>query len=264
MDENEAKTFLESLKENPGGRAENLEDKAKQLVGRVLYEAFIKGYSQKQWQEDPKNLPSTIINRIPVRFNSDSRYFDDIHQGLPLDGYGSWFESMAANKKITILLETDYFDIKKDLSPDIPIVYTGPIDRYFDYKHGLLGWRTLDFEHEALPIDSFQSAAVVNYPDLDVAFTRIHEFKKLYPERRISNGATHIMREYSRAAEREDDPFYPMNRGIDREILLKYKNEKVGNTIFAGRLGSYKYMDMEVAIAEALTLYRNTIIPLLT
>lgn len=264
MNENEAKTFLDSLKEFPEGRAENLEDKAKQLVGSDLYESFIKGYSQKQWQEDPRNLPSSIINRIPVRFNSDSRYFDAPHQGLPLNGYGAWFESMAANKKITILLETDFFEIKQDINPDIPIVYTGPIDRYFDYKHGLLGWRTLDFEHEVLPVDSFQSSAVVNYPDLDVAFTRIHEFKKLYPERKTAEGTTHIMREYSRSAGREDDPFYPMNRSTDKEILLKYKNEKVGNTIFAGRLGSYKYMDMDVAIAAALTLYRNTIIPLLT
>lgn len=185
---------------------ENFEQKAISLIGRPLYEAFIKGYTAKQWETDPALLPAEIISRLPVRFNFNDFYFSNLYEGLPADGYAAIFDKMLGHPLIQVVTNCDYFDVRGKLDPNALCVFTGPVDRYFGFKFGELGWRTLDFEIERLEVEDFQGAAVVNYPDPDVRFTRIHEFKHLHPERRAGN-KTLIMREYSRFAKRNDEPF---------------------------------------------------------
>jgi UDP-galactopyranose mutase len=234
---------------------ENLEQKAISLIGKPLYEAFIKNYTQKQWQTDPRLLPAEIINRLPVRYNLDANYFDDKYQGLPFNGYGKWFEAMIDHPGIEVQTGVDFFDVKMDFVGQVPVVFTGPLDRYFEYQFGELGWRTLDFEVEHVSVEDFQGTSVMNYADLDVPYTRIHEFKHLHPERKYPDHKTVIMREFSRFANKEDDPYYPINAETDREKLRQYRelaNAERG-VWFGGRLGTYKYLDMHMAIASALT-----------
>jgi UDP-galactopyranose mutase len=241
--------------------AASLEARAIALVGEPLYEAFIKGYTEKQWQTDPKLLPADVINRLPLRFTTEHRYFNDTYEGLPLGGYTAWLENMADHQNIEVKLNSDFFDIKYELLGHVPIVYTGPIDRYFDYQFGELAWRTLDFESEILNTGNFQDTSVVNYSDLDVSFTRIHEYRHLHPEREYQNEKTFISREYSRFASRKDEPYYPVNTEADREKLLQYRSliDAERNVWFGGRLGSYQYLDMHMAIASALTAFENQI-----
>jgi UDP-galactopyranose mutase len=244
----------------------NLEEKAISLVGRTLYEAFIKGYSTKQLQTDPRRLPASIIARLPVRLNFNADYFSDKYQGLPQDGYATLIGNMLAHKKITIALNTDFRDVGRLLSPDQLIIYTGPIDRYFDYRFGALGWRTLHFERETLYADDFQGTAMINYADVEVPFTRVHEFKHLHPERRYEPGKTLIAREFSRSARAVDEPFYPIGTAEDQRIFRSYKDKArtIEHVIFAGRLGTYKYLDMHQAIGAALKCYQNRFRPYLT
>jgi UDP-galactopyranose mutase len=239
----------------------NLEEKAISLIGRSLYEAFIRGYTIKQWQTDPRELPPDIISRLPVRYTFDNRYFRDSFEGLPVDGYGEWLSRMASHPNITVALETDFFAIRRELSAEVPIVYTGPLDRYFDYCEGELGWRTLDFEQEVVPVKDFQGTSVMNYADVEVPYTRIHEFRHFHPERRYTSGSTVIMREYSRFAREGDEPYYPINTSTDREILGRYRRlaRAERDVWFGGRLGTYQYLDMHMAIAAALTLFDNEI-----
>ena len=241
--------------------ATNLEDRAIALIGQPLYEAFIKGYTEKQWQTDPKLLPADIISRLPVRFSNDNRYFSDKYEGLPKGGYLNWIENLADNPNIEVQLSTDYFEYKTKNQISVPVVYTGPIDRYFDYVFGELGWRTLDFESEIISIGDFQSTSVMNYADVNVPFTRIHEYRHLHPERNYQDEMTYISREYSRFATINDEPYYPINTERDRETLSKYRDLIKGevNVWFGGRLGSYKYLDMHMAIASALTAFDNEI-----
>ena len=249
--------------------AENLEEKAISLIGRPLYEAFVKGYTAKQWQTDPKDLPASIISRLPVRYNFDNRYFNDTYEGLPVDGYTAWLQNMASDERIDVVLNTDWFDVREALraeSPDAPVLYTGPLDRYFDYSEGRLGWRTLDFEMEVLPIGDFQGTPVMNYNDPDVPFTRIHEFRHFHPERDYPTDKTVIMREYSRFANDDDEPYYPINTDSDRAILAAYRARAKAETdenrvLFGGRLGTYQYLDMHMAIASALNMYDNVLMP---
>lgn len=243
--------------------ATNLEDRAIALIGQPLYEAFIKGYTEKQWQTNPKELPADIISRLPVRFTDDNRYFSDKYEGLPKDGYLNWIENLADHPKIEVRLNTDYFEYKTRNQIPVPVVYTGPIDRYFNYEFGELGWRTLDFESEVITVGDFQGTSVMNYADIDVPFTRIHEYRHLYPERGYQDELTYISREYSRFASVDDEPYYPINTEGDRETLSKYRDLIKGeaNVWFGGRLGSYKYLDMHMAIASALTVFDNEIYP---
>ncbi|MGX7696438.1 UDP-galactopyranose mutase [Gordonia polyisoprenivorans] len=250
--------------------AANFEEKAISLIGRPLYEAFIKHYTAKQWETDPKNLPAANITRLPVRYTFDNRYFNDTHEGLPVNGYTAWLENMAADERIEVRLDTDWFDVRDELrtqSPDAPVVYTGPLDRYFDYSAGRLGWRTLDFETEVLPTGDFQGTPVMNYNDADVPYTRIHEFRHFHPERdTYPTDKTVIMREYGRFAKDDDEPYYPINTPEDREMLASYralaKTETTDSKVlFGGRLGTYQYLDMHMAIASALTMFENTLAP---
>lgn len=246
--------------------ASNLEERAIGLVGRPLYEAFVRDYTAKQWQTDPRDLPAEIISRLPVRYTYDSRYFSDKWEGLPVDGYAAWLERMVENSNIEVRLGVDFFDESQPLSRkatvgQLPIVYTGPVDRYFDYSAGDLAWRTLDFEQEVLDVADFQGTSVMNYADAEVPYTRIHEFKHFHPERAeiYPRDRTVIMREYSRFASRDDEPYYPVNSPADRASLLAYRELMDGerDVYFGGRLGTYQYLDMHMAIGSALTLWTN-------
>jgi len=267
---NEARALIaEQAAEIDTADAQNLEEKAISLIGRPLYEAFVKGYTSKQWQTDPKELPASIISRLPVRYTFDNRYFNDTYEGLPVDGYTAWLTQMAADERIEVRLDTDWFDVRDELraaSPAAPVVYTGPLDRYFDYAAGRLGWRTLDFELEVLPCADYQGTPVMNYNDQDVPFTRIHEFRHFHPERNYPDDKTVIMREYSRFADVEDEPYYPINTDADRAVLAAYRHRaraetSTANVLFGGRLGTYQYLDMHMAIASALNMYDNILVP---
>jgi UDP-galactopyranose mutase len=250
--------------------AKNLEEKGISLIGRPLYEAFIRDYTSKQWQTPTTELPAEVISRLPVRYTYDNRYFNDTHEGLPVDGYTAWLERMADHPNIEVRLDTDFFDESQPLNKravvgKVPVVYTGPVDRYFDYAEGELGWRTLDFEQEVLPTGDFQGTSVMNYAGSDVPYTRIHEFRHFHPEREYPSDKTVIMREFSRFATREDEPYYPVNTPEDRERLLKYRELSAAEdrVLFGGRLGTYQYLDMHMAIGSALTMYNNKLAELL-
>ncbi|MBX8996377.1 UDP-galactopyranose mutase [Corynebacterium testudinoris] len=251
--------------------ATNLEEKAISLIGRPLYEAFIRDYTAKQWQTDPKNLPAANITRLPVRYTFNNRYFNDTYEGLPVDGYAAWLQRMADHELIDVVLDTDWFTVREELraaSPEAPVIYTGPLDRYFDYSAGELGWRTLDFQTEVLETGDFQGTPVMNYNDAEVPYTRIHEFRHFHPEREgvYPKDKTVIMKEYSRFAEEGDEPYYPINTPDDREKLLAYRELAAAETrdqrvLFGGRLGTYQYLDMHMAIASALTMFENKLVP---
>ncbi len=236
------------------------------VFGRPLYEAFIRDYTAKQWQTDPKDLPAEVISRLPVRYTYDNRYFNDTWEGLPTDGYTAWLERMADHPNIEVKLSTDFFDESQPLNKkatvgQLPIVYTGPVDRYFDYAEGELSWRTLDFEEEVLEVGDFQGTSVMNYADAGVPYTRIHEFKHFHPERadRYPADKTVIMREFSRFATRDDEPYYPVNTADDRAGLVAYRELAKGeqDVHFGGRLGTYQYLDMHMAIGSALSMWNN-------
>ncbi|MFL0565696.1 UDP-galactopyranose mutase [Microbacterium sp. 179-I 1D1 NHS] len=246
--------------------ARNFEEKGIALVGRPLFEAFFRDYTAKQWQTSASKLSGDIVSRLPVRYNYDNRYFNDTWEGLPTDGYTAWLERMADHRNIEVRLETDFFDASQPLNKaatvgQVPIVYTGPVDRYFDFAEGELAWRTLDFEEEVLEVGDFQGTPVMNYPDADVPYTRIHEFKHFHPERSdvYPTDRTVIMREYSRFATRADEPYYPVNTQDDRAGLLAYRELAKGekDVHFGGRLGTYQYLDMHMAIGSALSMWRN-------
>ena len=241
----------------------NLEEKAVSLMGRTVYEALIKGYTKKQWQTDPRELPADIITRLPVQLTFNDFYFADRFEGLPLTGYGGLFRRMLSTPGIDTWLETDYFRVRCAIPRNVPVVFTGPVDRYFDYRAGALGWRTLDFESEVVPVADFQGASVVNYPDEDVAFTRIHEFRHLHPERDYQRERTVVFREFSRFAGRHDEPYYPIGRPTDKARYEAYREMADGeaNVIFGGRLGTYRYLDMHQAIGAALKTFENRIAP---
>ncbi len=250
--------------------AKNLEEKAISLVGRPLYEAFVKGYTAKQWQTDPTELDAAIITRLPVRYTFNNRYFNDTYEGLPVDGYTAWLQKMADHPGIEVRLDVDYFDVRDAIPAGTPTVYTGPLDRYFGNSEGELSWRTLDFEQEVLhDTGDFQGTAVMNYNDEDVPFTRIHEFRHFHPERDYPKDKTVIVREYSRFAESGDEPYYPVGTPEDRAKLTRYrelarKETANNNVLFGGRLGTYKYLDMHMAIGSALTVFDNRIAPYFT
>ena len=250
--------------------ASNLEEKAIALIGRPLYEAFIKGYTAKQWQTDPTKLPAEIIARLPVRYNYDSRYFSDKWEGLPTNGYAAWLERLADHPNIEIITGEDYFYHRAFNSiHDNPVVYTGPLDRYFNYKLGRLGWRTLDFETETCDVQDFQGCSVMNYADEEDDWTRIIEFKHFHPERIdvFNRNETIIAIERARTAGQGDEPYYPINSSDDRAQLKNYRKmaereTKQHSVFFGGRLGTYQYLDMHMAIGSALSMVDNDLVPL--
>jgi UDP-galactopyranose mutase len=269
MGPGEAKALIkEQAQELKGAEPRNFVEKGVSLVGRPLYEAFFMNYTAKQWQTAPEDLPASIVSRLPVRYTYDNRYFNDTYEGLPVDGYGAWFERMVDHPNIEVRLGVDFFDESQPINKSaivgkIPVVYTGPVDRYFDYASGRLGWRTIDLEQEVLEIEDFQGCPVMNYADLDVPYTRIHEFRHFHPERQYTRDATVIVREFSRFAADEDEPYYPINTESDRARLEEYRTRMAAEpgVIFGGRLGTYKYLDMHMAIASALTMVDEKLAP---
>lgn len=232
----------------------NLEEKAVASIGRPLYEAFIRNYTMKQWQTDPRELPASVIGRLPVRYNFDNRYFSDRFQGQPAGGYTPLVARMLQGERIAVLLDTDWHDIRGLRRADQLVIYTGPLDRYFDYAEGELGWRTTRFEMETVPTGDYQGTVMMNYADADVPFTRIAEYRHLRPERDYPADRSVIVREYPRFAGRGDEPFYPIDRAEDRARLRRYREraDLEANVHFGGRLGTYAYLDMHQAIALAL------------
>jgi UDP-galactopyranose mutase len=265
MSPDEARALVaEQSAEVDPGRAANLEEKAVSLIGRPLYEAFIRGYTYKQWQTDPAELPAEVITRLPVRYTFNNRYFSDTFEGLPVNGYTAWLERMLDHPSIEVRVDTDFQALRADLLGNVPVVYTGPLDEYFGYAEGDLGWRTLDFELEVLKTGDFQGTPVMNYADADIPYTRIHEFRHFHPERDwYPTDKTVIMREFSRFARRGDEPYYPINTAQDRERLLKYRQlaDHEAGVLFGGRLGTYQYLDMHMAIGSALSMFENRLRP---
>jgi UDP-galactopyranose mutase len=264
----EARALIaEQASEFDTAQAGNFEEKAISLIGRPLYEAFIKGYTAKQWQTDPTKLSADIITRLPVRYNFDNRWFNDKYEGLPVDGYTAWLTKMAEHPNIDVRLNTDFFGSDPNWADEfkgkVPIIYTGPVDEYFGNSEGRLSWRTVDLEAEVKDVDDFQGCAVMNYNDQEVPWTRIHEFKHFHPERTYISGKTVIVHEYSRFAEDDDEPYYPINTAEDREKLLKYRElaKREPMVLFGGRLGTYKYLDMHMAIGSALSMFENKLRP---
>ena len=244
--------------------AQNLEEKAISLIGRPLYEAFVKGYTAKQWQTDPKELSPDIITRLPVRYNFNNRYFNDTFEGLPVDGYTAWLTRMADHPNIEVRINTDFFEVRDEYVGRVPVVYTGPLDAYFGNSAGRLSWRTVDLVPEVVNTGDFQGTSVMNYNDEGVPFTRIHEFRHFHPERDwYPDDKSVIVREYSRFAEVGDEPYYPINTADDRAKLLQYRElaKKEPDVLFGGRLGTYKYLDMHMAIGSALSMYENKLKP---
>ncbi|UUA89318.1 UDP-galactopyranose mutase [Corynebacterium genitalium ATCC 33030] len=267
----EARELIEEQREGfDPAAATNLEERGIALIGKPLYDAFVKHYTAKQWQTDPTDLPPEIISRLPVRYTFNNRYFNDKYEGLPVDGYAAWLENMASSELIDVQLNTDWFDVREKVraeSPDAPVVYTGPLDRYFDYAEGRLGWRTLDFEQEVLETGDFQGTPVMNYNDADVPYTRIHEFRHFHPERSsYPEDRTVIVKEYSRFAEDDDEVYYPINTPDDRAKLEAYRRlaaaeSRDNKVLFGGRLGTYQYLDMHMAIGAALSVFDNHVRP---
>lgn len=258
----EVDDFLASKKNGTNGSPRNFEEKAISMIGVELYEAFIKGYTLKQWQMNPAELPASVFSRLPFRKSYDESYFYDTWQGIPLEGYHNIFKKLLGNSNIRVLTDTDYFSIKALLNPGATLVYSGPIDRFFEYKYGKLTWRTLRFEKEVIPVEDYQGNAVINYPDFSVPYTRIHEPKHLHPERDYPGKQTVIFKEYS-LADTGDNPYYPIPSEKNNTLYKLYKDEadQLKNVFISGRLGDYKYYDMHQTIDRALEIFETSIAP---
>lgn len=241
-------------------KAASFEDAAISAIGDDLYRAFFAGYTQKQWQESPKDLPASIFSRLPIRFDYNTRYFNDTYEGIPKDGYTEWVRRMLDHDNIMVALNADFREVRPHIDPGTLVVYSGPIDEYFGYQFGRLTWRTLDFQHEVLNVESFQGVAQMNYPGLDVPWTRIIEHKYFHPDA-PSIESTVITREFSRLAGEGDEPYYPVRTRIESNRYAKYRElaSKERNTIFGGRLGSFAYFDMHQAISAAMKTFSSKI-----
>ncbi len=238
----------------------NLEEKAISLIGRPLYEAFIKGYTAKQWEKDPKDLPASIINRLPFRKNYNESYYFDKWEGIPLNGYTQIFKNMLSNKNIEAKLNTNFFEIKDKLPKSCTVIYSGPIDRYFNFQFGKLEYRTIDLEKEVMEVEDYQGTSVMNYPEQSVKYTRVHEPRHLHPERNYTKEKTIVFKEYSKL-DTEDKPYYPIQTENNKKLLNKYieERDKCTNIVFGGRLGDYQYYDMHQVIGSALNVYEQKI-----
>ena len=257
----EAAAKIEEQKKEITGEPRNLEEQAISLVGRDIYEKLVKGYTEKQWGRDCKELPAFIIKRLPVRLTFDNNYFNALYQGIPIGGYTKLVENLLDG--IEVKVNTDYFEDKEkwDSIAD-KVIYTGAIDAYFDYSLGNLEYRSVRFENEVLDIPNFQGNAAVNYTDRETPWTRIIEHK-WFEFGKDENGndlpKTIISREYSSEWKPGDEPYYPVNDEKNTELYRKYRElaDKEDKVIFGGRLGEYKYYDMDAVIASALKLSKE-------
>ncbi len=254
----EAAAKIEEQKKEITGEPKNLEEQAISLVGRDIYEKLVKGYTEKQWGRDCKELPAFIIKRLPVRLTFDNNYFNALYQGIPIGGYTKMVENLLDG--IEVRLNTDYLEHKAELdSLADKVVYTGPIDAYFGFKLGTLEYRSVRFENETLDIPNFQGNAAVNYTDRETPWTRIIEHKWFeFGKDEDGNDLpkTIISREYSSEWKAGDEPYYPVNDEKNGQLYAKYKElaDKETGVIFGGRLGEYKYYDIDTTIASVLDM----------
>jgi UDP-galactopyranose mutase len=227
------------------------EDVVVSKVGRELYEKFFRNYTRKQWGMDPSELDKSVTSRVPTRTNRDGRYFTDTYQAMPLHGFTKMFENMLSHPNIKVMLNTDYKEIM-NIIPFKEMIFTGPVDEYFDYKFGKLPYRSLEFKHETLNTETFLPTAVVNYPN-EQPYTRVTEFKYLTGQK---HPKTSVVYEYPQA---EGDPYYPVPRPENAELYNKYKKlaDQTPGVHFVGRLATYKYYNMDQVVAQALTLYKK-------
>jgi UDP-galactopyranose mutase len=249
--EEEAAAFLASRAE----KVEDIrtsEDVVINQIGRELYEKFFRGYTRKQWGLDPSQLDKMVTSRVPTRTNEDDRYFTDTFQQMPLHGYTRMFEKMLDHPNIKVMINTDYREIRDEVQYE-HLVYCGPIDEYFDYRFGKLPYRSLQFEHKSLDQEQFQAVGVVNYPSEEVPYTRISEYKHLTGQVHQKTSVTY---EYPAA---EGDPYYPIPRPENAELYKRYQQlaDKTPNVTFLGRLGTYKYYNMDQVVGQALALYKR-------
>ncbi|KHM51901.1 UDP-galactopyranose mutase [Anaerovibrio lipolyticus DSM 3074] len=252
----EAAAKIAEQRQEIKGEPKNLEEQAISLVGRDIFEKLIKGYTEKQWGRDCKDLPAFIIKRLPVRYTYDNNYFNALYQGIPMGGYTKVIENLLDG--IEVRLGVDYLKYRSEYEQVAEkIIYTGPIDEFFDYKLGTLEYRSVRFENELLNKPSFQGNAAVNYTDRETPWTRIIEHK-WFEFGKDENGndlpKTVISREYSSEWKKGDEPYYPVNDEKNSVLYARYKEEaaKLTNVVFGGRLGTYSYYDMDVTIAKAL------------
>ena len=240
------------------GEPTNLEEQAIKLVGKDVYEKLIKGYTTKQWRKDPKELPKEIIKRLPVRFSYDGNYFNDKYQGIPIGGYTQIFEKLLDG--IEVKLGVDYLGLKNWWDTQAKkVIYTGPIDRFFDYKYGELEYKTTRFEHKHFNTSNYQGTVSMNYTDIETPHTRVIEHKHF---ENTNTDTTWVTWEYPTEYKSEvTEPYYPVNDEINNTILEKYKDlsKQVKNVIFGGRLAEYKYYDMHQVIDSALTFIKKEI-----
>lgn len=235
----------------------NLEEWALCEVGRPLYEAFIRDYTAKQWRTDPRDLPADVIKRLPVRYNYDTRYFSDRYQAMPRTGYGALAANLADHPRIEVNLGARFApEATHNVIGQVPVVYTGPLDAYFGHDEGRLRWRTLDFRHRRVDTGDYQGTAVMNEADPAVMHTRTIEFRHFTPHRSMADLETLIAHEVPREAGPGDEPYYPVNTAEDRVLLLRYRERArmEPGVHFGGRLGTYQYLDMHMAVASALVL----------
>jgi len=247
----EAADYLASRAE-PVDEIRTSEDVVINAVGQELYELFFRGYTRKQWGLDPSELDKQVTSRIPTRTNTDDRYFSDTFQAMPLHGYTAMFETMLDNPLIEKRLGTDYRDVKDEVDFD-HLIFTGPIDEYFDFRFGKLPYRSLKFDHQTLDEEQHQPVAVVNYPDESVPYTRISEYKHLTGQQAP---VTTITYEYPSA---EGDPYYPIPRPENQELFKKYEAlaDATDNVTFVGRLATYRYYNMDQIVGQALATFRR-------
>ena len=251
--EEEMKTWLEEHR-SPIAKPSNGEEAVLSRVGPVLYEKMFKHYTKKQWDKYPADLDASVLERIPVRTNFDDRYFSDTYQALPKGGYTQLFENILDHPNIEVLLETDYFDVKGQYTNYEKLFYTGPVDRFFAFKHSLLEkleYRSINFVSETIDAEFFQENSVVNYPGTEVDFTRIIEYKHFGNQK---SDKTTIVKEYTVD---EGEPYYPVPNPRNQEIYARYKEEadQLTDVYFVGRLANYKYFNMDQAFKNALDLF---------
>lgn len=249
----EAKDYITSIADQTISLPQSFEEQALKFIGNELYDAFFKGYTIKQWGVEPRYLPASILKRLPIRFNYDDNYFNHKYQGMPRNGYTPIVEKLLDHENIKVIINKKV--TKNQLIKYDHVFYTGPIDSWFEYEHGRLGYRTLDFHREEHEGD-FQGCAVMNYGDTTIPYTRISEHKHFAPWE--NHDKTVIFKEYSRDCEENDTPYYPIRLVKEKELLKKYINaaQSEKKVSFLGRLGTYRYLDMDVTIAEALNAAR--------
>jgi UDP-galactopyranose mutase len=247
----EAKAFIESLGDKSITDPQSFEEQALKFLGKDLYQAFFYGYTKKQWGCEPSELPASILKRLPVRFNYNDNYYNNIYQGIPVNGYTELVEKLLDNPKINITLNKKFTHSSELLATYNHIFYTGPIDAFFEYKFGRLGYRTVTFEKHTTDGD-YQGNAVINYCDETVPHTRVHEHKHFAPWE--EHEKTVYFKEFSKETGGEDIPYYPKRLDVDKKILEAYRAEAMqsSNLSFLGRLATYRYMDMHHVIGEAL------------